>query len=48
MCADEIGTPFAVTVDPRSLGEADSGAPVTVTLRDRDTMAQSRIPVRLA
>ncbi len=36
---DEIGTPWCVTVDVDSL---DDGA---VTLRDRDTMAQERVPV---
>lgn len=36
---DEIGTPLAVTVDFDSL---DDGA---VTVRDRDTMAQDRVPV---
>ena len=36
---DEIGTPFAVTVDHQTL-EDD-----TVTLRDRDTLAQERVPV---
>src|SRR4051812_38650243 len=36
---DEIGTPFAVTIDHQTL-EDD-----TVTLRDRDTLAQDRVPV---
>ncbi|MET0817964.1 MAG: glycine--tRNA ligase [Solirubrobacteraceae bacterium] len=36
---DEIGTPFAVTVDHQTL-EDD-----TVTLRYRDTLAQERVPV---
>ncbi|WP_330631297.1 glycine--tRNA ligase [Halocatena halophila] len=36
---DEIGTPFCVTVDHESL-EDD-----TVTVRERDTMAQERVPV---
>jgi len=35
---DEIGTPFAVTVDYDSLEDQ------TVTLRDRDSMQQVRIP----
>jgi glycyl-tRNA synthetase len=35
---DEIGTPFAVTVDYDSLEDQ------TVTLRDRDSMKQVRIP----
>ena len=36
---DEIGTPFAVTIDHQTL-EDD-----TVTLRDRDTLEQERVPV---
>src|SRR2546427_77500 len=36
---DEIGTPYAVTVDFGSL--EDSAVPV----RDRDSMAQDRIPI---
>ena len=36
---DEIGTPFGVTVDHQTL-EDD-----TVTLRDRDTLTQERVPV---
>ena len=36
---DEIGTPWCVTVDVDSL---EDGA---VTVRDRDSMAQERIPV---
>jgi len=35
---DEIGTPFAVTFDFESLNDG------AVTVRDRDTMAQDRIP----
>ncbi len=36
---DEVGTPFGVTVDHQTM-EDD-----TVTLRDRDTMTQERVPV---
>ena len=36
---DEIGTPLAITVDHQTL-EDD-----TVTLRDRDTLEQERVPV---
>ena len=36
---DEIGTPFAVTIDHQTL-EDD-----TVTLRDRDSLSQERVPV---
>ena len=35
---DEIGTPWAVTIDHQSLEDR------TVTLRDRDSLAQDRIP----
>ena len=34
---DEAGTPFGLTVDHQTLEDG------TVTLRDRDTMAQDRI-----
>ena len=36
---DEIGTPWAVTIDHQSLEDR------TVTLRDRDSLAQERIPI---
>jgi glycyl-tRNA synthetase len=36
---DEIGTPYAVTVDFESLEDS------AVTVRDRDSMAQDRIPI---
>jgi glycyl-tRNA synthetase len=36
---DEIGTPFGVTVDGQSTEDA------TVTLRDRDTLEQERVPI---
>src|SRR6202011_666586 len=36
---DEIGTPWAVTIDPQSLEDR------TVTLRDRDSLAQDRIAI---
>jgi glycyl-tRNA synthetase len=36
---DEIGTPFAVTIDHQSLADG------TVTLRDRDTLEQERVPI---
>ena len=36
---DEIGTPFAVTVDHQSLEDR------TVTLRDRDSLEQERVPI---
>lgn len=42
---DEIGTPWCITVDYESLEGADKG---TVTLRERDTGEQKRIPVEKA
>ena len=36
---DEVGTPLCVTVDFQSLEDQ------TVTLRDRDTMKQRRVPI---
>ena len=36
---DEIGTPYAVTVDSQTLQDE------TVTLRDRDTMEQIRVKI---
>ncbi|QPV64892.1 glycine--tRNA ligase [Halosimplex litoreum] len=45
---DEVGTPFCVTVDYATVGEArddDEGEPGTVTVRERDTTAQKRIAV---
>jgi len=43
---DEIGTPFGVTVDFETLGEKDPALRDTVTLRDRDSMQQERIPIK--
>ncbi len=37
---DEIGTPLAVTIDFQTIEEDDS-----VTIRDRDTMTQIRVPI---
>ena len=46
---DEVGTPFCVTVDYATLGEAREdeadAEPDTVTVRERDTTAQTRVPV---
>jgi glycyl-tRNA synthetase len=36
---DEIGTPYCVTIDHQSLTDA------TVTLRDRDSLTQERVPI---
>jgi glycyl-tRNA synthetase len=43
---DEIGTPFGVTVDFETLGEKVPALRDTVTLRDRDSMKQERVPVK--
>jgi len=43
---DEIGTPFGVTVDFETLGEKDATLRDTVTLRERDSMKQERVPVK--
>ncbi len=37
---DEVGTPICITVDFQTIEDDD-----TVTVRDRDTMAQTRLPV---
>jgi glycyl-tRNA synthetase len=36
---DEAGTPWCLTIDGQTLADR------TVTLRDRDTLAQERVPV---
>jgi glycyl-tRNA synthetase len=36
---DEIGTPFCLTVDHQSIEDG------TVTVRDRDSLAQERLPI---
>ena len=45
---DEAGTPFCITVDYDTLGQSKDGGTElldTVTVRDRDTMAQERIAI---
>ncbi len=42
---DEIGTPLCVTVDFETVGDAEKVGDDCVTVRDRDTMEQVRIPV---
>ena len=45
---DEVGTPFCVTVDFDTLGQSKDGSTAlkdTVTVRDRDTMQQIRLPI---
>ncbi len=43
---DEIGTPFAVTVDFETLGEKEPALKDTVTLRERDSMKQERVGIK--
>ena len=42
---DEIGTPYCVTVDFQTVGDDKTPADHCVTVRDRDTMEQVRIPI---
>ena len=42
---DEIGTPYCVTVDFDTVGDADKEGDGCVTVRDRDTMEQVRMPI---
>ncbi|MBI5622155.1 MAG: glycine--tRNA ligase [Elusimicrobia bacterium] len=44
---DEAGTPFCVTVDVKTVGDETRGeaADRKVTVRDRDTMGQIRVPI---
>ncbi len=43
---DEIGTPYCITVDFDTLGEGkDAALKDTVTVRDRDSMGQERVPI---
>ena len=44
---DEVGTPFCVTVDVQSVGDAEKNEPADkkVTIRERDSMKQIRVPI---
>ena len=42
---DEIGTPFCITVDFETVGDENTPADNCVTVRERDSMEQVRIPV---
>ena len=42
---DEIGTPLCVTVDFQTVGDGEIAGDGCVTVRDRDTMDQVRIPI---
>ena len=44
---DEVGTPYCVTVDVQTVGDAEKGeaGDGRVTIRDRDSMGQIRVPI---
>ena len=42
---DEIGTPFCITVDFDTVGDAQKPGDGCVTVRERDSMQQERIPI---
>ena len=42
---DEIGTPYCITVDFQTVGDENTPADNCVTIRDRDTMEQVRVPI---
>ena len=42
---DEIGTPYCITVDFATVGSDTEEADHAVTIRDRDTMEQVRVPI---
>ena len=42
---DEIGTPFCITFDFNTVGTETDEADHCVTVRERDTMDQVRIPI---
>ena len=42
---DEIGTPFCITLDFQTVGDENTPADGCVTIRERDSMEQVRIPM---
>ena len=42
---DEVGTPYCITVDFETVGDNETPADNCVTIRDRDTMNQVRVPI---
>ena len=42
---DEVGTPFGITVDFDTIGENGPSNQGTVTIRERDSMKQVRVPI---
>jgi len=42
---DEIGTPYCITLDFQTVGDDNTPADHAVTIRNRDTMEQVRVPM---
>ena len=42
---DEIGTPYCITFDFQTVGDENTPADHCVTVRERDSMQQVRIPI---
>ena len=42
---DEIGTPLCVTVDFQTVGEGETAGDDAVTIRERDSQEQVRVPI---
>jgi glycyl-tRNA synthetase len=42
---DEVGTPFCVTVDVQTVGDEQAAPDHKVTIRERDSMQQARVPI---
>ena len=42
---DEVGTPYCITVDFDTVGDAEHAGDNCVTVRERDTMEQVRVPI---
>ena len=42
---DEVGTPYCITVDFDTVGDAEKAGDNCVTVRERDTMEQVRVPI---
>ncbi|HEX6173722.1 MAG TPA: glycine--tRNA ligase [Candidatus Binatia bacterium] len=42
---DEVGTPFCITIDVQTVGDSKTAADEKVTIRDRNTMQQIRVPL---
>ena len=42
---DEIGTPYCITVDFQTVGDENTPADNCVTIRERDSMEQVRLPI---